>query len=171
MWLAEIGLSEYIGPGWRGQLARVLRWHKRVRALGVPSSAIDGMPPFDYLYAFFQNCYHLRDFLKNSNAVTQASLDAFIKATPAMALCRQIANGTKHLVLDSSKTKLDVRPSIGREYHPTGWPGKRTGTNEEYFILVEEPATGDVQRFDLQDLADQCVEAWMGFLRNEHLLS
>jgi len=170
MWLAEMGLSEYIGPGWRGQFARVLRWHKRVRDLGAAFGATDGMSPFDYLYAFFQNCYHLRDFLKNSNAVTQASLDAFMNATPAMALCRQIANGTKHLTLDPSRTKLDVLPSIGREYHPAGWPGKRAGTNEEYFILIEEPSTGEVQRVDLQNLSDECVEAWTGFLRNEHLL-
>jgi hypothetical protein len=50
------GLNIYRRGGWRGQLARVRRWHTRLRTA----------PPEDYLdflYAFFQNCDHLSDWI------------------------------------------------------------------------------------------------------------
>jgi hypothetical protein len=50
--------------GWQGQLARVERWHLRAM-----SAVLAGEPHAeDYIYAFFQSAYHLRDWLQNSAA-------------------------------------------------------------------------------------------------------
>lgn len=156
MWLGEKGFSEHTGSGWRGQFARVLRWRDRLDALGARDDF--GLAPvvtFDYIYAFFQNCYHLRDWLRNSGAVKEDVLQQFMTGNVEMGVCRDIANGTKHLRITSPS--VDAAPSIGREYHPVGWPGKRPGTTESYFILLEHSDTRQVIRYDLIDLADRCV--------------
>jgi hypothetical protein len=123
---------------------------------------------FDYIYAFFQNCYHLRDWLKNSAAVSEEALRHFMSGNVEMGICRDIANGTKHLRIHSPS--IDANPSIGREYHPPGWPGKRPGTTESYFILIEQAGAGQEVRYDLVDLADRCVTHWTAFLKQEGLL-
>lgn len=77
MWLAEIGLSEHLNSGWRGQYLRVLRWHERVTRLGsCDGETITLATAFDELYAFFQNCFHLRDWLKNDGAFSEQRLQA-----------------------------------------------------------------------------------------------
>lgn len=52
----------------------------------------------DYLYAFFQNCYHLRDWLLGT--YSQDAIDDFLKSTLPMRICRDVANLTKHFALD-----------------------------------------------------------------------
>jgi hypothetical protein len=169
MWLADMGLSEHSGSGWQGQLARVARWHERVQGLGSRDDLmISPITAFDYLYAFFQNCYHLRDWLKNSGALSESDLQRFMTDNMAMAVCRDIANGTKHLKITSPT--MDANPAFGREYHPPRWPGKRPGTSESYFVLIEDPANGTVSRFDLQDLAGRCLAEWEVLLRAKGLL-
>lgn len=86
-----------------------------------------------------------------------------------MAVCRDIANGTKHLRVN--RPTLDAKPTIGREYHSADWPGKRPGTKESYFIILEDRQTQAEIRFDLQDLAGRCVRSWQELLRAEGLLN
>lgn len=169
MWLAELGLSEHSGSGWKGQLARVARWHERVQSLGARDDlSITPITAFDYLYAFFQNCYHLRDWLKNSGTLSESDLQSFMTDNEAMAVCRDIANGTKHLRITTPS--IDANPAFGREYHPAGWPGKRPGTSESYFVLLEDRTTKAESRFDLQDLAARCLAEWEHLLRSRGLV-
>ena len=75
--------------GWRGQFARVQRW--QLRAL----RAVEGGEHHakDYVYAFCQNAYHMRDWLQNSGAASQRDLDELMARTPALKLCRDVCNG------------------------------------------------------------------------------
>jgi hypothetical protein len=123
---------------------------------------------FDYLYAFFQNCFHLRDFLEHSGGASKAELQAFMTGNTAMAVCRDIANGTKHLKI--SRPSIDPKPAILREYHPPGWPGKKPGTSESYIVFVEDPRTEQVAPYELQELASRCLREWEIFLRSKGLL-
>jgi len=89
------------------QLARVRRFLARVDASSVNPKL--ELPPEkqteyeDMLYAFFQNCWHLKDWIKN-DATAPRTL-----ANPIETLCTQyqslklsadIANSTKHLTLN-----------------------------------------------------------------------
>src|SRR5271157_2999438 len=88
------------------QLARVRRSLARVESSSVNPKL--ELPPEkqteyeDMLFTFFQNCWHLKDWIKN-DAAAPATL-----AAPIERLCRQyqslllsadIANGAKHLKL------------------------------------------------------------------------
>lgn len=58
------GLNLYRQDGWRGQFARVQRWHGRCRAFRNARSDPSHFHEYrDFLYAFFQNCNHLADWV------------------------------------------------------------------------------------------------------------
>jgi hypothetical protein len=134
----------------------VHRWHGRVQALGRRRAAHGDMEAeHDFVYAFFQNCHHLRHWLEADGAASGAELDRFIGAHPELRLCRDICNGTKHLRL--SRPSLDADFSIGREYVPAHGPGARPHVNETWFVIA-----GGEKR-DLFELADRCLALWVSF--------
>jgi len=150
--------SLHTSLGWRGQLDRVRRWHKRVREIGwEPGFSGGTVDNLDVLFAFFQNCYHLRDWLERSRTMSKQQLDNFFQEHEEMQICRDICNGTKHLEI--SKPSVDADFSIGREYEP----GYRPCLDESYFVI----AYGDMH--DLFDLADSCMRLWESFLTRNGL--
>ena len=92
---------------WREQWNRVQRWYGLFRdtSAGRPHDR-DSDYYQDEVYAFFQNCYHLKDWLKNDPATQQTAtgIEQFVPASPNLSLCGDLANGTKHLRLTSTKT-------------------------------------------------------------------
>jgi hypothetical protein len=58
----ELGWSLHMTGGWESQLDRVKRWYHRA------STATNSIDRFDFLYAFFENAFHLRDWLRDTNA-------------------------------------------------------------------------------------------------------
>jgi hypothetical protein len=76
--------------GWQAQLDRVRRWYERVCKAQDPSDRCD------FLYAFFENAFHLRDWLKDTGAESDVDLDRFFAENADMRLCRDLANSHKH---------------------------------------------------------------------------
>ncbi len=66
--------------GWEVQLRRVERWHQRAMRVLDPNDGVAGEEATDFLYAFFQSVYHIRDWLQNSGAASKASLDALMSS-------------------------------------------------------------------------------------------
>lgn len=156
--------SRHKSGGWRAQYARVARWHNRVTKIGRAKSRAndnDMEAEHDFVYAFFQTCYHLRDWLQHSGAVERAKLDDFFRDNKEMQVCRDICIGTKHLRVD--KPSVDSSFNIGREYVPAEWPGDRPHINERWFIIA-----GDT-KYDIFELADRCMELWKQFLKQHRL--
>jgi hypothetical protein len=62
----------------------------------------------DNLWAFFQNCWHVKEWLKHDTSVEdepkKGALEA-VRASPILALVRDLANGSKHLELHSRTTE------------------------------------------------------------------
>jgi hypothetical protein len=52
--------------GREGQLRRVERWHERAVHVLDPYDGVAGEDAIDFLYAFFQAAYHMRDWLQNT---------------------------------------------------------------------------------------------------------
>ena len=140
-----IGWSIHKNDGWRGQLERMRRWQIRVvQAANVGSPDLE-----DFIFVFFQNCYHLREWLEKTANVERKDLDALFAQTFDLRLCRDICNGTKHLTLNNAS--VDAAFSIGREYDPSSPSGHR------FFII----ANG---KYDLLDLTSRCLRAWDEFI-------
>lgn len=139
-----IGWSIHRNDGWRGQLALVRRWHERV--LG---AAQTGSPDLqDFIFVFFQNCYHLREWLHRTSKIPKSEIDKFYSTTKELMLCRDICNGTKHLDVDHAS--VDAGFSIGWEYVPREPNGGRL------FLIADN-------KYDLLELATKCLQLIEGF--------
>jgi hypothetical protein len=99
------------------QLARVKRFLRRIET---PTN--DQVEYEDMFWAFFQNCWHLRDWIRNDGDAPQ-SLKEAADRTPAddLQLCADVANGSKHLKLGTPK-------------HPEGWRGGNVRGDIKLFI-------------------------------------
>jgi hypothetical protein len=89
----------------RQQYDRVLRWYNRLK-----NQITDHQEYEDYIWAFFQNCWHLKDWIKNDEPLLkqiQKSGDEFeeeLKKYPALMKCCGLANRSKHFQLDKKTT-------------------------------------------------------------------
>lgn len=84
--------------GWESQYDRLLRWRERIRKINASEPHNEHI---DLVLAFFQNCYHLRDWLENSGVVTSSDLQALFDSDTSLYLCRSICNGSKHFRIDN----------------------------------------------------------------------
>lgn len=145
-------IDRFALQGWEGQLARIERWHERANAAlsaGSPDAE-------DFLLAFFQSSYHLRAWLLNSGAATKAELDHVLRNTPALRLCRDIANGSKHHTL--KPTERTERVGLMREYAPrlaAGWRWR--------LLAIQRRNGAGPDLYELDELMDACVNAWRAF--------
>lgn len=153
-----IGWSVHRNGGWSGQLDRLRRWHNRICSLHQEKGLQVGFEDLDLVFTFFQNCYLLREWVAISRDVPTEELDDFMKKNIEMRVCRDIANGTKHFHL--TRPSLDAEFSIGREYMPDndGNPG------HNWFVIAGE-------KYDLFDLANQCMNLWEQFLADREASS
>jgi hypothetical protein len=145
----ELPWSWHRSLGWRGQFERVHRWHQRLIAATSREDAED------FLYAFFQNCYHLRYWL-GPPEFDPTQVERLLEDHVELRLCRDICNMTKHYEL--SKPPATWRePSVVREYVGAG-----SGWFEDDSILV---VLSQGHQYDALDLASRCLEIWEDFLR------
>lgn len=161
-----IGGSLHKSDSWSGQWARTQRWHRRMKkaAMGEDEDQF-----FDYAYAFFQNCFQMRDWLKHSGKVPVSQLNTFMGGHLELKLCRDICNGSKHFTITDPSVDADF--SLAREYVPRGWPGEQ---RRGHILFHEVTKTGQktsksLQGMNLAELADRCVKLWQGFLEDNQL--
>lgn len=153
--------KSHFGTGWQDQHERVGRWHKRLSEIrrGIPADTSQAEAQ-DEIYAFFMNCYHLRDWIIASGFKPKAEVDTFISADPDLALCADICNGLKHFGLERARSSSGLTWSTASEvmyYFPGGMPDDPIAS-EHWVFTTGETAV------DMFDLADRCVAAWDGFL-------
>jgi hypothetical protein len=151
---------------WRQQWDRVNRWYGEFQLTN------DGRPHtrnsdyyVDEVYAFFQNCHHLKDWLKNDPTTIHRCRDVedVLKASVNLRLCGDLANATKHL-------QLNQRTHTG---------DRKIGFGSRHFDLeLGDPPTVNVrfvvesggQKHDAFDIATKCIEEWEHYLRTKGLL-
>jgi hypothetical protein len=162
--------TSHFNTSWQDQHERVGRWHKRLTAIrrGIRPD-MSQAEALDDVYAFFMNCYHLRDWIINSGFRKKEDVDAFIAATPELQLCADICNGLKHFRLDPKRALSAPTWSTASEVTFSFPPGVSS------FIpgVADQPAsisgprwafTTDGAAIGMFELADKCVGAWDRFL-------
>lgn len=142
--------SWHKSSGYRGQLNGLERWYARTR------EAKDLQDIEDYLYAFFQGCHHLREWLPETDFPSEY-VDRFLRENIEMQVCRDLANVTKHRELrQPPATKAE--PSIARisVANGRGWFG-----NDAALVVLTDVSD---RPFDLLELAHRCLTLWREFL-------
>lgn len=147
---------------YRQQLARVKRFLNRIEA-----PITDQVEYEDMLWAFFQNCWHLKDWITNDASAPQTLKDA-VNREPVyvLQLCADVANSSKHLKLwdkhpdgwHEAKASNDVNAFLGESLVPGE---TRVRFECSYFITdktgVESPAL---------EVAKAAVSEWENLILN-----
>jgi len=152
------GLNLYRKDGWRGQFARIQRWHARVQEFRDARSDPSHFDEYqDFLHTFFQNCNHLADWITHDFPGGQARVEKLLADTVELRTCRDICNATKHHTLTSAPKVRDGFAD-GVEYSPVSWPTAKPLANQTWFVI----AGG--KKYDVFDLVDRCFLAWQRFV-------
>ncbi len=129
-------------PKWNEQWERVERWYHRFQE--TDQGRVHDRPSDFYqdeVYAFFVNCFHLKDWLKNDPASCSVASDVeqFVANSFNLRLCADLCHGSKHLVLTSPR--VDPATQIGRRHFGvtlseslSGGPGQPTTISAKYEI-------------------------------------
>src|SRR5271170_1846318 len=87
----------------------------------------------DALYHFFQDAYHLKDWIGNDSSVatTGRRLDVqYIDNSTILQLCADLCNGTKHLGLSPRRTPRTGDLSTGFTSQSVNVYGPTAGSNQ-----------------------------------------
>jgi hypothetical protein len=141
--------------GYRNQLDRARRFLDRMEHQPVDDD--DGMSDVDFqdmVWAFFQNCWHVKDWLLNDPLVNQVIKDAVndrVHQSVVLKVCQEMCNGTKH---------LGARPGASHDHIDTTIvPGGPTIMD----CLIDNGAGTLVSG---RALAHQCIGEWVGILQS-----
>lgn len=132
------------------------------------ASANDSPDFDDAIYTFFQNCYFLKDWIKNDPDVGNSlglDVETFINSSKALSICADICNGSKHLLLTSKRSGYEP---IMREYafsfNPSVNPPSTNKEIERRVALTGVKIEHGETELDAFDIADQCMKDWKRFL-------
>jgi hypothetical protein len=138
--------------GYRDQLDRVRRWLQRVLRVG-PARDVDYQ---DDVWAFFQNCWHLKHWLKNDPDPSigdpiRAAIHSAVHASASLRICQGMANGTKH---------LRSKPAVAAEHSHVNT--QITSGAETVLDCFLEDSEGKLR--SARVVAQECVSEWEGIL-------
>lgn len=152
-------------PAWKEQLDRVERYLSRIQQLDRPRDDYE-----DDLWSFFQNCWHLKDWIINDKTAgvqaniveTEINSDSF----PALKICADLANRSKHLELKNKRVDAnihgDIAVAIGESLS-----GSESSSAISYDYTVVFP---DGSERPAIDVARQAVIDWTNLLKRYKLL-
>lgn len=153
------------------QLERTKRYLKRFSDINTGIIHTQASPNYDDdVYAFFQNCYHLKDWIKNDPYCSKwGKVEKFIDSNNDLRTCADLCNGLKHLKLTKQRRPTENPQFSGRQIslniREGGSDSSEVGIAISYMI---ETASGDIDAFDL---ARKCVSAWENYIANNIPLS
>jgi hypothetical protein len=153
---------------WRDQWDRVQRWYERFRstAEGRPHH-MDSLNYEDEMYAFFESCFHFKDWLKNDpNPPLSRPQDAedLVNSCEPLRWCADVANGSKHLVA-SRRPRVDPAAGLGQRNYSIQLGNMTATTISAQYVIV-----GAGHTWDAIELAGACLSAWEQFLRSKELI-
>ena len=158
------GISMGARRKYEEQLRRIVRWHGRLtKTLGESASPVEIERFEDDMYAFFLNCYHLKDWILNdpSRPKTRDNIENLIKKSEALGICADLCNGLKHLSLKKTRRGAYFGHRTQRMLLNPDGITMRPGL----LIVALNKAKKKTKRFDAHDIATKCVVEWHKFIK------
>lgn len=146
------------GVGYRNQLDRARRFLDRIQMTPEDWADMDDVEFQDMMWAFFQNCWHIKDWLKNDPLVSQALKDAAIQdahQSQHLKMCQELCNGTKHLGARAGASHHHINTTI------------IPGAGIRDMDCVVDDGTG--QFISGKQLASDCIAEWERILSSHGL--
>ena len=147
------------------QLERTKRYLKRFSDINTGINHTQASPNYDDdVYAFFQNCYHLKDWIRNDPCCSKWSSDVeeFINSNNDLRLCADLCNGLKHLKRTKGSRSIENPQFSGRKISLNISEGYSEPTEVSIAISYSiATKSGDIDAFDL---GSRCVRAWENYI-------
>lgn len=158
-----------LGEGWRDQYQRMLRGRVRLEEAAMGGSGSDEAR--DRLFHFFQDAYHLKDWLKNDDdprIPAKRDVEALFtdptSSVPVLRLAADLCNGVKHRTLRPGSSKSGDDSTRISNQNVTVFLGDFPGAEHQWNV------TSGGQVWDVLELADEIIEAWQHWLKKHGLL-
>jgi hypothetical protein len=141
------------------QIARTQRCYYRWKC--IDEGRVHDMESENYrdeMVAFFQNCYHIKDWLINASSgqFPKEKVEAFIDENPELQLCADLCNASKHFKLDRPRSTQE--PKTGPQKIHLLLGSSQPQISVRYTI---ETISGPKDAFML---AGKCLELWRSFI-------
>jgi len=154
-WLNRgVPLSVHTSDGWVGQLQRMERFQKRAM------NAKNEDDSLDFSLAFFQSCYHLREWIQTFEKIDpedwNQKWEEFINTNVCMKYCRDLCNISKHMTINKASVTENV--VITRNFEEDG---SDTGRFTGWTLNI------DKKQIDFFELMEDCTNAWITFIKGE----
>lgn len=149
----------------RDQFARVERYLARFQEF------VEGRPHTrssehyqDDVYAFFQNCYHLKDWIKYDPVCAgwQPPVEDVVNQSADLCLCADLCNGLKHLAL-THRPRSDQSPEFAQVAVHVIVADAFTERESVHLQSTYTIRTAS-GLLDGYELAQRCVAAWRRYL-------
>ncbi len=155
----------------------MLRSYGRLSKIARGEAAASSDEARDAVFHFFQDAYHLKDWIKNDPQAAQTKPERLFKRNDAnrsevLCLCADLCNGTKHRGLDPARTPKTGDPA-------TAFTGQSVAVRPAPASsgLPPDPAlhwwvvSSGGSRDDALTVAAEVVAAWKQWLRRQRLLT
>jgi hypothetical protein len=134
-------------PTARLQLDAARRYHRKLRPLPATDEG------YDLLRAFFENCWHVKDYAKSElSSVVHSAFEAEVASTQILQIVADLANRSKHVIL----TKTDRVGAAVTVIELHVFDGAATLPA----IAAYRVTLADGSAFDAFDVADRAIAAW-----------
>jgi hypothetical protein len=145
---------------WNEQWDRAKRYYDRFKLMneGFEGHGEPSDYHFDDMLAFFQNCFHLRDWLEIDNFKSvkiPKTPTLYVDDTPCLAICADLANAVKHMTLTQRKKS-------GAEPKRANRSMSITGGSPVVILKANIEHKGKI--IDAFELATECMVAWNAYL-------
>ena len=146
---------------WDGQYHRMIRSFQNLWGVAPVTNSFVAADIEDGFINFFQNAWHLKDWLKNdpTTSAQVRDIEQHVNATPALKLVADVANGSKHLSLRTARTG-DTSTNMNHMSFGGDPTQGLTGS-----IHVESGGT----TFDAIQVARDGIAAWDSYLLSKGL--
>ena len=143
------------------QFARVARWYDRLKKVNRGKRHDSDTDLYeDDLYAFFMNCYHLKDWIKSDLNLKAAGrgrdVEDAVKSHVYMQVCEGICSGEKHFGMPRNKAK--PKPRVQSAHI------KIDVTQGMIAIDYNIDTGGPLGAMQAFDLATKCMEFWKDYI-------
>lgn len=122
------------------------------------------------MFDFSVTAYHIVDWVKSFRPDLASAAYAVLDSTPALLVCRDLANANKHFRLDlKHKAYRDHPPTVSDvEYSAVPQVSARLASEGPQRRMKVQYMSGD--RLRVEDVADEALRAWETFF-GEHGLA
>lgn len=156
---------------WEKQYRRVQRCLHRIQNLNkIHESEAEEYE--DLLWCYFQNCWHLKDWLKNDPSMSRTQVDEIKRlvdrgesSSVALKVCSDLANATKHFKLTHRPPRVNAAAN-NRVFNMHVYDGKQPGNPEPdtWDFLISYDGDRQTERKEALEIARQALDDWSGII-------